>query len=83
MHWDQTQLDALQAMGLTPMKVVPMGDAPAELSPALQQALARAAGCEVSALFTITAAMAADTAEGKRALWPRLRAWRRQTLTQP
>lgn len=75
--WDRVQQETLQAMGLLLYRPLPRGDAPAELTPALRAALARAARVEVAALPAITAAMAVDTAAGKRALWPRLRALRR------
>lgn len=77
MRWDRLQHESLQAMGLPVHRLLPRGDAPAELSPALRAALARAACSEEAALPLITAAMAVHTAAGKRALWPRLRALRR------
>lgn len=77
MAWDALQREALHAMGLQPLRHVPVGDAPAELAPALLAALARAARVAPEHLPAITAAMAVDTAAGKRALWPALRTLRR------
>lgn len=76
--WDALQRESLRAMGLSLYQHVATGkDAPAQLSPALHAALARAARCQPQELFPITVAMAVHTAQGKRALWPRLRAMRR------
>ena len=77
MQWDGLQREALAAMGLTLYRRLPTGDVAAELPPALLAALARAARVPPEALPPISAAMAVETAAGKRALWPRLRALRR------
>lgn len=78
MHWDRLQRESLQAMGLSPYRVLPGPDAPAEISPTLRAALARAAHVSEQALPPISVAMAVESAAGKRALWPRLRALRRE-----
>lgn len=72
---DAFQRDALAELGLQPyVHVGSPGAGATAISPALLQALARAAGCDpqiVAALPGLDAACAG--AAGKRALWPQLR----------
>ena len=73
MSWDGFQREVLAALGHT-LYTVAEADAH---SPALLQALARAAGLEVAQLPQLPSPPQLRTPAGKRALWPRLRALRR------
>jgi len=77
MAWDGFQREVLAALGHTLYTV-----AGAEAhSPALLQALARAAGTEVTQLPPLASPAQLRTPAGKRALWPRLRALRRMAAS--
>ncbi|HVI25765.1 MAG TPA: hypothetical protein VM576_06175 [Xanthomonadaceae bacterium] len=88
--WDAFQQDVLAALGHTvyvprtrPEAALPPHEGPAtgahgDLPPALLQALARAAGVPVDALPPLPPPAQLRTPAGKRALWPRLRALRRE-----
>jgi hypothetical protein len=77
MAWDGFQREILAALGHT-LYTVAEADAH---SPALLQAVARAAGVEVSQLPSLPAPAQLRTPAGKRTLWPRLRALRRMAVS--
>jgi hypothetical protein len=77
MAWDGYQREILAALG-HPLYVVAEAEAH---SPALLQALARAAGVEVTQLPQLPSPAQLRTPEGKRALWPRLRVLRRMAAS--
>jgi len=79
MAWDGFQREVLAALGHPLYTVAEAG----AHSPALLQALARAAGVEVAGLPQLPPPAQLRMPAGKRALWPRLRALRRMAATGP
>ncbi|HEX2083496.1 MAG TPA: hypothetical protein VHF86_08465 [Xanthomonadaceae bacterium] len=83
-YLDDFQREVLAELGLQPYLLAGAVRAPAAIArvagptgpipPALLEALARAAGCDLATIAALPGVEAACTgAAGKRALWPRLR----------
>jgi len=84
MNWDGFILDefrreVMAELGLHPYALAPARGSAASVSPALLEALARAAGCTVDAVAALPGLDALPASTAKRALWPRLRRMRTAT----
>ena len=73
---DDFQREVMAELGLRSYVLAPAPGSTASVSPALLEALARAAGCTVDAVAALPGLDALPASAAKRALWPRLRRMR-------
>ena len=76
---DDFQREVMAELGLRPYVLAPARGSTASISPALLEALARAAGCRVDTVAALPGLDALPASAAKRALWPRLRRMRTAT----
>lgn len=76
---DEFRREVMAELGLHPYVLAPARGTAASVSPALLEALARAAGCTVETVAALPGLDALPASAAKRALWPRLRRMRTAT----